>query len=163
MRKPRGTASARRCHYCMRRAVGTSAGSPELGLTTSKTTTICQRPCWTYCNHAQRHELPKSQALKLTQQSTKTTGAMYEAHHRQLRLVAGDYSNIKLRRRNRLCSGTMVLSNLDSYFPALALDLLQLAWEEGGGVIMHYDAWKYKRANGTPTAQFASVPPANCQ
>ena len=31
----------------------------------------------------------------------------------------------------------MVLSNLYSYFSALASDSLQLAWEEGGGVIAH--------------------------
>ena len=51
----------------------------------------------------------------------------------------------------------MVLSNLDSYFSALVSDLLQLAWDEGGGVIVHHDAWKYKGANGTPTAKIISL------
>ena len=50
----------------------------------------------------------------------------------------------------------MVLSKVDSCLSALASDALQLAWEEGGGVIVHYDACKY-RANGTPTAKFVSV------
>ena len=51
----------------------------------------------------------------------------------------------------------MVLSKLDSYFSALASDALQVAWGEGGGAIVRYDACKYKRANRMPTAKFVSV------